>query len=54
MVITLVTKSWLGLTSRSESKGTALKGYQKGSDEVAVLMLTSGSTGNAKAVVLTN
>jgi acyl-CoA synthetase (AMP-forming)/AMP-acid ligase II len=37
-----------------KSKGTALKGYQKGSDEVAVLMLTSGSTGNAKAVGLTN
>jgi long-subunit acyl-CoA synthetase (AMP-forming) len=32
-------------TSRPKSKGTALKGYQKGSDEVAVLMLTSGSTG---------
>jgi acyl-CoA synthetase (AMP-forming)/AMP-acid ligase II len=40
-------------TSRSKAKGTALKGYQKGSDEVAVLMLTSGSTGNAKAVALT-
>jgi acyl-CoA synthetase (AMP-forming)/AMP-acid ligase II len=41
-------------TSRLKSKGAALKGYQKGSNEVAVLMLTSGSTGNAKAVGLTN
>jgi len=41
-------------TSPPKTKGTALKGYQKGTDEIAVLMLTSGSTGNAKAVGLTN
>ncbi len=44
----------LRMTPTSRSKGSALKGYQKASDEVAVLMLTSGSTGNAKAVGLTN
>ncbi|PMD43075.1 putative non-ribosomal peptide synthase-like protein [Hyaloscypha variabilis F] len=41
-------------TSRLDNKGARLGGYQKCHDDVAVLMLTSGSTGDPKAVALTH
>ena len=41
-------------TSRLDHKENCLGGYQKCQDDVAVLMLTSGSTGSPKAVALTH
>ena len=54
--VRLVTLSELEATptSRLDHKDNCLGGYQKCQDDVAVLMLTSGSTGSPKAVALTH
>ncbi|KAE9374207.1 putative non-ribosomal peptide synthase-like protein [Stipitochalara longipes BDJ] len=54
--VRLVTLSELEATPTSllDNNGAYLGGYQKCQDDVAVLMLTSGSTGMPKAVALTH